>query len=246
MICDGQSSVIPATLPFRNLEPTTFTVPAAGGTQSLSGTWAGGSRQDENQGTITVTGKSPCTNKASQITDVTTPNDEPTSLLGLKGTNVSPGQVIATGDQRVELTFGDGSIVRLDSNSKVSIVSCKEPLGTAPPTSFNIEFGLFLSSMWAKVTQAVGSNQGYEIRTERVVAGNRGTIFWITDTRTATTLHVDKDSMWMQGLNGTRVYGKQWTVKAGQTATWKQGATKPVIRSGGAYYPSGLEAFTTR
>ena len=242
----GVDTTMPIIQPFQNTEPSTFTVPAAGGTQQVSGSYhTGQSRQDDHTGTITITGKSPCSTKASEITDVSTPNDEPTSLSALKGTNVSPGQVIATGSEQVELTFGDGSIIRLDSNSKLSIVDCKEPAGPAPPTTFNEEFGLFLGSMWAKVTKAVGANQSSDqIHTERVVCGNRGTIFWITDTRKATTLHVDKDSMWIQGLRGGHAYGKRWIVKAGQTATWKQGATKPVIRRGGPYYPAGLRPFT--
>ena len=53
-----------------------------------------------------------------------------------------------------------------------------------------MELGLFLGSIWAHVTKAVGNNQAYRIQTERVVAGNRGTIFWITDTRSSTTLLV--------------------------------------------------------
>ena len=43
--------------------------------------------------------------------------------------------------------------------------------------------------------------------------------------------------MWIQGRKGTRVYGKKWTVKAGYTATWKKGSTKPVIRRGGRATP---------
>ncbi len=107
-----------------------------------------------------------------------------------------------------------------------------------------MELGLFLISMWAHVTKAIGSSQAYRVQTERTVAGNRGTIFWITDTKKATTLHVDTDSMWIQGLRRGHAYGKKWIVKAGQTATWKQGAAKPLIRRGGAYYPPGYTTTT--
>ena len=242
-----EDTTLPIIQPFQSTQPTTFTVPGAGGTQQVSASYQTGQyRTDVHTGTITVTGKSPCSSKASQITDVSTPNDEPTSLSGLKGTNVSPGQVIATGAEQVELTMGDGSVIRLDSNSKVQITDCNEPGGPEPPRSFNVELGLVLGSMWAHVTKAVGSGQAYQVKTERVVAGNRGTIFWITDTRTATTLHVDKDSMWIQGLRRGHAYGKKWTVKAGQTATWKRGAAKPVIRRGGAYYPPGFKTSSTK
>ena len=191
-----EDTTLPIIQPFQSTQPTTFTFPGAGGTQQVSASYQTGQyRTDVHTGTITVTGKSPCSSKASQITDVSTPNDEPTSLSGLKGTNVSPGQVIVTGAEQVELTMGDGSVIRLDSNSKVQITDCNEPGGPEPPRSFNVELGLVLGSMWAHVTKAVGSGQAYQVKKERVVAGNRGTIFWITDTRTATTLHVDKDSM---------------------------------------------------
>ncbi len=181
--------------------------------------------------------KKPCTSKASQITDVSTPNGESTSLGNLKGTSFYPGQTISA-DQPVEFELGDRSVIRMDKGSSLKVEDCKEPGGPTPETPAKIKFELLLGSIWAKVTHALnGNEQGYEIKTERTVNGVRGTTFWITNTRTATTLHVDTDSMWMQGLKGTRAYGKKWTVKAGQTATWKQGATKPVIRRGGRATP---------
>jgi len=55
---DGAAdSTGPVISPFRNTEPTTFTLPAGGGTQSISGSYSLNARHDENTGTITVTPK---------------------------------------------------------------------------------------------------------------------------------------------------------------------------------------------
>lgn len=185
---------------------------------------------------ITPPLKKPCTSKASEITDVSTPNGQPTSLGDLKGSSFYPGQTISA-DQPVEFDLGDGSVIRLDKGSSLKIEDCESPGGVTPETPTKIKFELLLGAIWAKVTHVVGAENAYEIRTERVVAGNRGTIFWMTNTRTLTTLHVDSGSVWMQGRKSGRVYGKKWIVNAGQTATWKKGATKPVIRRGGRATP---------
>ena len=142
--------------------------------------------------------KKPCTNKESQITDVSTPNGQSTSLGELKGSGFYPGQTISA-DQPVELDLADGSVIRIDQGSSLTIEDCSEPGGPEPATPAKVKFALLLGAIWAKVTHAVGSPQAYEVKTERVVAGNRGTTFWMTNTRTLTTLHVVQGSMWIQG-----------------------------------------------
>lgn len=51
-VVDSTSAIIQ---PFRNTVPTSFTLPAGGGSQSIAGTYTINARHDENQGTITVT-----------------------------------------------------------------------------------------------------------------------------------------------------------------------------------------------
>lgn len=185
--------------------------------------------------------KKPCTNKASQITDVYTPNGESTSLGSLKGTSLYPGQTISA-DQDVKLEFADGSGVSIAKGSNFEVNDC-EGAGTSPKMTFT----LLLGTIWAKINHATGTNDHFVGRCGapdgRCTAGVRGTVFWVSDSHGVMSVHVDKGSVSLQELKGTQPVGKQWIVKAGQTGTWT-GAT-PVIRRGGPTTPPALGGFGT-
>ena len=86
---------------------------------------------------------------------------------------VSDGDVVETGPKgRVEITLADDSVVRLNESSKLVVDSV-----TKVEQSWNVKLTLTLGEIWSKVTRKVGPDAGYEIQTERAVAGVRGTEF---------------------------------------------------------------------
>ena len=92
--------------------------------------------------------------------------------LKMQGT-VEQGDLIQTGPKsRLELTLPDKSIVRLGPSSKLR-------LDAAAFSDEGREFKatLLLGKVWSKVTGVFGSERNFEVRTERAVAGVRGTIF---------------------------------------------------------------------
>lgn len=170
-------------------------------------------------------GANPCEGKDNEITAVGA--DTPgltTNLSGLRGSLLTDGQTI-TADQNVELQFGDGAILRLEKGASFKVQSCTWTHVPARPEPFKIQFGLFLSAIWAKVP---GKVEHVNISTERVVAGNRGTTFWISNIKGVTKVHVDKGSVTLNPLTGKGKW-KQVIVAAGHTATQK-GSKAPTVR----------------
>jgi hypothetical protein len=217
----------PVIEPVRNTEPKTFTVPASGGTQNVSGSYSINARRDVTTGTVTVSG-SPCDNPANQVADVSTRTGDPSSLGDLKGTTLQPGQRL-TADQDVQLDFGDGSTLRLTKGSSYQVSECGSP--AKPGQSFKVRLSLFVGSIWAKIAKQ--PNRAMEFDTGRVVVGNRGTVLSVSSERGTTTVHVYEGSVWMQREQGARLTGRQFIVKAGQTATWSGRGTPQIRRQGG-------------
>jgi len=112
------------------------------------------------------------------------------------------------------VAIAKGTTFRLDG--------CSQP--TAPELPPMMRFTLALGQIWAKI--APNSGRRIQVSTERAVAGNRGTTFWISydRARKLTTVHVDEGSMWL------RAAGRTITVNAGQTAT-QRGAVPPKVKS---------------
>ena len=169
-----------------------------------------------------VAATTPCTGDENTIMDVATPDGSPAPLAELLGTVMSVGQTI-TASQDVDLTMGDGAILRLYKGASFKVESCSWSKEGTRPTPFKERLRLLLGKIWASVP---GNKEHIEVHTERAVAGNRGTTFWISSLHGVTTLHVDKGSALLSPLKGK---WKPVIVTAGHTAT-QRGTKAPVIR----------------
>jgi hypothetical protein len=160
-------------------------------------------------GPFVVVDRSECTNAETKIVRVSTPDGDTSGLEGLQGKHLLPNQELTT-DANVNLDFADGSRVAIAKGSAFRLNGCSQP--TAPDLPPLTTLTLMLGKIWAKVSSGT---QRFEISTERVVCGNRGTTFWIAFDRPGklTTVHVDEGSVWM------RAAGQTITVAAGQTGT---------------------------
>ena len=220
--CGPISQQGPGIQPFLNVEPTTFTLPAAGGTEPISGTTAGGGFRSD--GTISVTLQDPCDNKATEVTDVVSANGEPSSLGNLKGTNLYQGQTL-TAEEDVQLAFADGSFQRFMKGTKFRVADCS----AGAEGKFKPVWDIRIGRMWVKDSPV----QAPRVLTPtQVVLGIRGTEFWVSYANGVETVHVSKGSVWMQRLSGDRLVGKRWIVTAGQTATVRRTGPVTVHRTG--------------
>lgn len=90
---------------------------------------------------------------------------------------VVEGDTLETGaESKLEIELEDGSIARLDQKSKLVVDS----IAKGPETSWKVKLSLVLGQVWAKVTRKVGEDAGFEVHTERAVAGVRGTEFLVS------------------------------------------------------------------
>ncbi len=88
------------------------------------------------------------------------------------GETLAPGTKIRTGaDGHAEVSFEDGSILIVQSNSSLVLSGIKRP--KRKKTSILIFFG----RVWNKVSRKLGERLSYEINTPIVVCGVRGTEF---------------------------------------------------------------------
>ena len=86
---------------------------------------------------------------------------------------VAPGDAIRTGPSaRVELTFTDGSRVRLAAGTTITLQRAHFE-GQAR----QVRLRIWLGRLWARVTRKLGGASVFEVRTANAVAGVRGTSF---------------------------------------------------------------------
>jgi len=102
---------------------------------------------------------------------------------------VPAGNYVRTGaDSRAELTFADGSVIRLGPSSLLHIA---ESGFSAKTKTVNVEATLMGGKAWSKVSKLVGSDAKFSVKTQNAVAGVRGTIFRLdTDKDDATVVKV--------------------------------------------------------
>ena len=86
---------------------------------------------------------------------------------------------------------------------------------------FTIRLGLFLGKIWANIP---GRVEHVNVSTERIVCGNRGTIYWASYATGLSTVHVDKSSVVVRRVSDK---WKPIIVAAGHTAT-RRGNKAPV------------------
>jgi hypothetical protein len=196
--------------------------------------WQDGSRTITYYGPYKIGGTA-CNSDEAAITSVSTASGAPTSLSALAGSHMFVGQTI-TADQDVELQLGDGSLLRITKGSSFGVDSCA-PI-PKEHNDWKVDLGLFLGKIWAKIAPNSGQHQFETPCTPtpiddcRKVAGVRGTILQVSFTKpNRTVVQAIKDSVTLQRAGRGGFVGKQWTLKAGQTATWV-GTKAPVIKRG--------------
>jgi hypothetical protein len=124
-----------------------------------------------------------------------TPEKGKPAPLAVKGT-VEQGDVIETGAAgKLEITLSDKSVVRLGPSSKLTLDEA-----AFTDTSRSFKGTLLLGRVWSKVKEKLGSSERtFEIRTERAVAGVRGTIFRVETERKAMLVRVYEGTVAVAG-----------------------------------------------
>lgn len=93
-----------------------------------------------------------------------------------EGGEVRAGDALETAaGSRLEVALADGSVIRLDERSRADLDEVKE----ASPKSWRVRLSLAAGALWSKVTRRLGSDAAFEVKTERFVAGVRGTEFLV-------------------------------------------------------------------
>lgn len=103
----------------------------------------------------------------------TPPSGEPIAL-GLDAP-VEQGDTVRTAaGGRVELTLNDGSVLRLNEGSELVLQQLEQD---AESKRWSMRMRVALGALWSKVTGRDGEAPRFEVETDRVVAGVRGTQF---------------------------------------------------------------------
>ncbi len=114
--------------------------------------------------------------------DVTVANAAGAPAKVKRNQQLAAGGVIKTGENaRAELTFPDGSVVRIGPSSELKLGAVAFDGKTK---AVNVETELVGGEAWAKVATLVGKDAQFKVKTQNAVAGVRGTVFRI---------NVDKD-----------------------------------------------------
>ncbi|HET9102717.1 MAG TPA: FecR family protein [Solirubrobacteraceae bacterium] len=85
------------------------------------------------------------------------------------GTEICDGETVSTGNGRLEITYNDGSVMRVGPNSQVQV---DESASYDRPITFHV----ILGAVWAKVSDVLGS-QDTTVETGTDAAGVRGCQF---------------------------------------------------------------------
>jgi hypothetical protein len=90
------------------------------------------------------------------------------------GSALAPGDVVETrADSRLEIRFGDGSLLRLGPEARLLLAEAH----FAGRAQRRVSARLFFGKLWAKVTSVLQGEQKFQVETENAVAGVRGTTF---------------------------------------------------------------------
>ena len=107
----------------------------------------------------------------------------PGALVKVKrGQKLAAGDTVKTGEgARAELSFPDGSVVRIGPSSELKLDGAAFDGKTK---QVKVEAELVGGTAWAKVATLVGKDAQFKVKTQNAVAGVRGTVFRV---------NVDKD-----------------------------------------------------
>lgn len=99
---------------------------------------------------------------------------------------VAPGSTVKTGDgARAELTFPDGSVVRVGPGSALKVEAAAF---NGKSKEVQVEATLVAGQAWAKVAKLAGDDPKFQVKTNNAVAGVRGTVFRVNVDRDEATV----------------------------------------------------------
>jgi hypothetical protein len=114
------------------------------------------------------------------------------------GTLVNKGQTVSAGPgSRAEITFADGSVIRIGPKSSLEIADCQ----FSPNTDISVKD--VLGSVWAAISGALGGSDSFEVSADRAVVGVRGGQVSFLVSRDKILYHV------IEGTGFVRVPGKK-------------------------------------
>jgi hypothetical protein len=158
-------------------------------------------------------------NPATKVVAVSTPGGESTKLSALKGTHMYKYQQV-TADQDVQLTFGDGSAIRMAKGSTYKVADCGPTDMGDRPVTFRQQLLIKWGPVW--VTDP-NKEAPKNLTTTQIALGIRATTYWVSFEQGVSTVTVEKGSVWVQRRSGSKLVGAKLIVKAGQTATVRGG-----------------------
>lgn len=212
-VCMGQPFVFagaPAVEPLGIIQPMEFDLPAAGGSQQLTGRLDAGEGMMENIGTLTITRRIECGQKIKEVN--TYPPGQATSASSMVGKGFAVGEKV-TADTKLEFVFEDGSIVRLDKGGAIKQdANCE----SFTDKSRSFKGTLLLGKIWMHVTKVFGGQEVFESGSS-YATGVRGTTFWMLPGK-KDRLVVSEGSVWVSHTKGDKLTGKKVIVKKGHTA----------------------------
>jgi hypothetical protein len=110
----------------------------------------------------------------------------PTFARVKRGQELRAGSVVKTGEgARAELTFPDGSVVRVGPNAELKIDGSSFDGKTK---EVKVAATLVGGQAWAKVAKLVGDESQFNLKTNNAVAGVRGTVFRVNVDRDEATV----------------------------------------------------------
>lgn len=128
---------------------------------------------------------------------------------------VAAGDTIVTGDDAsVDLHWVDGTRIRLEPRTTMTVRSCQISKANDAETSV---FDLSVGKIWVRVLKILSQKSKFEVRTPTATAGVRGTIFSVeVDASGKTSVAVDEGAVAVD-TDGTRAdVGAKQVVQVGQ------------------------------
>lgn len=103
-----------------------------------------------------------------------------------RGGEIAAGSTLKTGDgSRAELTFPDGSVVRVGPGSQLKVDGTSFDGKTK---EVKVQATLVAGEAWAKVAKLVDDKSKFQVKTANAVAGVRGTVFRVNVDRDEATV----------------------------------------------------------
>jgi len=104
----------------------------------------------------------------------------------ITGDEIMEGETIETDNTGMaNLYFPDGSVARMDSNTKIQILTGEYDYDSK---TLKVKISLIAGNLWSKIIKLVTPESAWEVTTSNAVAAVRGSAFGASATREATTI----------------------------------------------------------